>query len=108
MSDFSRALLNRLNYHKTLHSSENAINNLKKMNGNLNESNIFTLAYLANNPALSEEERNIFMECVKAKASEEYETYSREIQRVLANRKEDIQNNSGLEDGETDTEEENN
>jgi hypothetical protein len=84
MSDFSRALLDRLNYHKNLRSSENAINNLKKLNNNLNDSNILSLAYLANNPALSEEERKIFMECVRVKATEEYEMYSKEIKRVLS------------------------
>jgi len=88
MSDFSRALLDRLNYHKNLHSSENAINNLKKLNNKLNESNVFTLAYLANNPALSEEERHTFMECVKVKASEEYEIYSREFKRILEKQEE--------------------
>jgi hypothetical protein len=79
MSEYSYALLDRLNYHKNINSSENAIKNLSKINKNLNESNILSLAYLANNPALSEEERNIFMKCVKLKAMQEYEMYSREI-----------------------------
>lgn len=79
---FANSILDRINYHKSMNSSENALNNLSKMNKSMDASNIFALAYLANNPALNEDERRIFNECVKSKAMQEYEMYSKEIKRI--------------------------
>jgi hypothetical protein len=81
MSDFAYSLLNRINYHKTIHSSENAVNNLKSTSPKLNEMNILTLAYLSQNDAISDEERKIFLECVKATATKEYEMWQKELSR---------------------------
>lgn len=75
-------ILDRLNYHKSIQSSENAINYLNKLNSKLNDNNILTFAYLASNEAISEEERKIYLECLKVKAQTNYEIYTREIERI--------------------------
>ena len=82
----AQQLLDRLNYHKSLTSSENAINNLTKLNPKLNDNNLFTHAYLVSNPAISEEERKIYMKCLKVKAQTEYEIYSKEIEQIKQRR----------------------
>ena len=82
----AQQLLNRLNYHKSFSSSTNAINNLNRINPKLNDNNILTHAYLATNPAISEEERKLYMECLKVKAMTDYEIYSKEIERIEARR----------------------
>jgi hypothetical protein len=82
MSEYSQSLLNRLNYHKSLNSSENAMKNLQYINPKLNELNIFALANLACNEGLSEEERKVFLECVRVKALTDYEMYSKEIAKL--------------------------
>lgn len=79
---YAQQLLDRLNYHKSLQSSENAIKYLNKLNSKLNDNNILTHAYLASNPAISEEERKIYLECLKVKAQTEYEIYSNEINKI--------------------------
>ena len=79
MSEYSQSLLNRLNYHKSIHNSENAMKNLQYINPKLNESNIFALANLACNQALSEEERKVFLECVRVKALTDYEMYQKTL-----------------------------
>lgn len=75
----AQQLLDRLNYHKSMISSTNAINNLNRINTKLNDNNYLTHAYLASNPAISEEERQIYMQCLKVKAMTDYEIYSKEI-----------------------------
>jgi hypothetical protein len=82
---YAQSLLDRINYHKTLTSSENAIKNLHHINHKLNDNNIFALAYLSANEAISAEERKLFEECVKAKAMQRYEIYSREIEKKGTN-----------------------
>lgn len=82
----AQQLLNRLNYHKSISSSMNAINNLNRINQKLNDNNILTHAYLATNPAISEEERKLYMECLRIKAMTDYEIYSKEIERIEAHR----------------------
>lgn len=44
-------------YYTSLQSTDIAINNLKKINNRLDENNIVTLAFLANNPHISDEDR---------------------------------------------------
>ena len=44
-----------INYHLTLRSKETLLHNLKKYR--LNENDIFTLAFLASNESLSQEDR---------------------------------------------------
>jgi len=83
----AQQLLERLNYHKSLTSSTNAITSLSKLNPALNDSNVLTHAYLASSPAISEVEREIYAQCMKVKAMHEYEMYSEEIKRI-AERKE--------------------
>jgi hypothetical protein len=78
----AQQLLDRLNYHKTLTSSTNAITHLSKLNPALNESNVLTHAYLASSPAITEQEREIYAQCMKVKAMHEYEMYSEEIKRI--------------------------
>jgi hypothetical protein len=82
----AQQLLDRLNYHKSFSSSTNAINNLTRMNPKLNDNNILTHAYLATNPAISEEERKIYFECLRVKAMTDYEIYSKEIERIESRR----------------------
>lgn len=78
----AQQLLDRLNYHKSLTSSTNAITHLSKLNPALNDSNILTHAYLASSPALADNEREIYTQCLKVKAMQEYEMYSEEIKRI--------------------------
>lgn len=82
MSDFAKSLLSRINYHKSITSSENAIKTLSNINPKLNDTNIYTLAYLSQNEAISDEERAIYMECFKTKAMHEYEIFSMEIEKL--------------------------
>jgi hypothetical protein len=68
MSEFAKELLKK--YNKS--PSEIAFENLQKIDSKLNPDNIFALAYMACNPALDEEEREIFKECLKIKIEEHY------------------------------------
>lgn len=86
----AQQLLERLNYHKSLTSSTNAINYLQKLNPTLNDNNILTHAYLVSNPAIEEDERKIYMECLKVKAMTEYEMYSKEIERIKQQREKEM------------------
>ena len=79
----AQQLLDKLNYHKSLTSSTNAINNLQKINPKLNENNILTHAYLVSNPAISDEEREIYLKCFRVKAIQDYEKFSKEVDRIL-------------------------
>ncbi len=72
-------ILEQIKNNKKIQNSQNAINYLQKVNKNLNTNNIVTLAYLANNQLLSDEERAIFLECLKEKTRQEFELYSQEI-----------------------------
>jgi hypothetical protein len=79
----AQQLLDKLNYHKSLTSSTNAITNLQRINPKLNENNILTHAYLVSNPAISDEEREIYLKCLRVKAIQDYEKFSKEIDRIL-------------------------
>jgi hypothetical protein len=76
------AILEQIKNSKKQQNSENVLNYLQKLNKNLNSNNIVTLAYLANNPLVSEKERAIFLECLREKTRQEFELYSQEIERV--------------------------
>lgn len=69
-SNFSKTLFEKLTYNTKMSSSKIGFENLKKLHPSLNENDIFALAYMALNPAISEEERNIFKECLKLKCQE--------------------------------------
>lgn len=47
-----------IDYHTSFISANNGFINLKKFSSKINENDIFTLAYLVNNPYISEDERN--------------------------------------------------
>lgn len=64
MSQFARQLLE---YHTTTSSSQIGFENLKRIHPSLTEDSIYGLAIMATNPALSQEERDIFMQCLKLK-----------------------------------------
>lgn len=80
------AILEQIKNKKKIQNSENVIQYLQKLNKNLNSDNIVTLAYLANNELVNEEERAIFLECLKEKTRQEFELYSQEIARIEASR----------------------
>lgn len=82
MSSFSKSLLDRITYHTQIASTEIAFENLKKMHPSLTESDPFALAYMASNPAIPEEEREILKECFRRTVESEQRT----LQRFLAER----------------------
>lgn len=65
MSKFSSKLLE---YYTTTSGSEIYIENMKRIHPSLNENDIYGLALLSTNPAISEEERSIFKKCLELKA----------------------------------------
>jgi len=87
MSSFSKSLLERITYHTQTASTEIAFENLKKMHPSFNESNPIALAYMATNPAVPEEEREILKECFRRVVDAE----QRNLQKFLAQR--EIQTN---------------
>jgi hypothetical protein len=82
MSSFSKSLLDRITYHTQIASTEIAFENLKKMHPSCTESDPFALAYMASNPAIPEEEREILKECFRRTVESEQKT----LQRFLADR----------------------
>lgn len=82
MSKFATSLLERLNYNTEMVSAENAIENMKKINPRFNENDIFTLAYLSTNPEISENDREIFKQCLKTIAKREQEQYEKLKQQI--------------------------
>lgn len=75
-------LLDKINYHKSMESSTNAIVSLQKVNPRLNEDNILTLAYLMSSPAISKEEKEIYEKCLHAKAQMVYERYKLAVDEI--------------------------
>jgi hypothetical protein len=71
-------------YHTSLQGTDIAISNLKKFNDKLDENNIIALAFLANNPAISEEEREKYNKQLKEKAMIEFHLYERCIQNLFS------------------------
>ena len=67
MSKFSAKLLE---YYTSSSGSEIYIENMKRIHPSLNENDIYGLALLSTNPAISEEERSIFKKCLELKASQ--------------------------------------
>ena len=62
--EFANNLLDRLSYHRSTHSSQNIIDNLKKISPTLNETNYLTLAYLSLH-AMTNEERDVYKKCLE-------------------------------------------
>jgi CTP:phosphocholine cytidylyltransferase-like protein len=67
---------NTIQYYTSLQSTDIALNNLKKINNKLDDTNIITLAYLANNPYLNDEEREKYSNKLKEMAMNEYHIIS--------------------------------
>lgn len=67
MSDFANSILSKISYYKETSSSQICFENMKRIDKNFDENNFFALAYMATNPALPEEEREIFKKCLKIK-----------------------------------------
>jgi hypothetical protein len=65
MSSYAESLLERLQYHTKLRDSKYSVEYLKKIHPKLDENNYLTYAYLATNPALSVEEREIYRKCME-------------------------------------------
>jgi hypothetical protein len=77
-------LFKKVEYHTSLQGTDIAISNLKKFNDKLDENNIIALAFLANNPAISEEEREKYNKQLKEKAMIEFHLYERCIQNLFS------------------------
>jgi hypothetical protein len=57
--------------------------NLKKLNAKLDENNIVSLAYMATNPYIPDEDREKYEKQMKEKAQSEYEMYSKYINDII-------------------------
>jgi len=72
----------KMDYYTSLQSPSIALENLNRFNKKLDENNVLTNAFLAQNPFISNEEREIFNKQMKQKALEEYEIYSKEVEKI--------------------------
>jgi hypothetical protein len=68
-------------YHTSLQSSRIALENLNRFNKKLDENNVLTNAFLAQNPFISDEEREIFNKQMKQKALEELYLYESTLEK---------------------------
>lgn len=71
-----------LQYHTSSQSTEIALENLKKFNNRLNDNNFITLAFLANNSCVNQEDREKYYKLMKEKLQSELHLYERCIQRI--------------------------
>lgn len=62
---FANQLLERINYNTKISSAQIGFQNLKNLSPSLTEDNIYSLAIMSNNTAISEEEREVFKKCLK-------------------------------------------
>lgn len=69
-------------YHTSLQSSDIAFDNLKKINNKLDDNNVIALAYLANNPYLTADERDKYSNKLKDMAMKEYHQFRLEVGKV--------------------------
>jgi hypothetical protein len=83
---------NTIQYYTSLQSTDIALNNLTKINNRLDENNIITLAYLANNPYLNDEDREKFEKKLKIKVMKENEIYSKCINDIIHRNKDSSSN----------------
>lgn len=70
--EFANSLLEKITYDTKLTSSKIGFDNLNKKFG-LSSDNIYSLAYMAQNPAITEEEREIFKKCLQYKLNQQNE-----------------------------------
>lgn len=68
--------MEKVEYYTSLNGTNIALQNLKKINNKLDENNVVTLAFLANNPYLDNEDREKYSNKLKEIALKEYEIYS--------------------------------
>jgi hypothetical protein len=68
-------------YHTSLQSSRTALENLNRFNKKLDENNVLTNAFLAQNPFISNEEREIFNKQMKEKALQEFHLYESTLEK---------------------------
>jgi len=83
-----------IQYYTSLQSTDIALNNLKKLNNRLDENNIVTLAYLVNNPHISDEDREKYNKRLKIKATMEYEKISTYVNDIIRRDKNSSTNES--------------
>lgn len=76
---YTKTLLERLNYNTEMVSTQNAIENIKKINPRLNENNYILMAYMSKNPAISQEERDIFKRCMETLVKQETDAYEKTL-----------------------------
>ena len=84
--------LKKINYYTSLQSTDIALDNLKKLNNKLDDTNIITLAYLANNPYLNDEEREKYSNKLKEIAMNEYHIISTYINDIIYRNKDSSSN----------------
>jgi hypothetical protein len=73
--EFANQLLERINYNTKLASAQIGFQNLKNLSPSLTEDNIYSLAIMANNTAISEEEREVFKKCLELKCKNEIQQF---------------------------------
>lgn len=71
-SKYTEELLKRITYNTSISGTDIAFDNLKRMHPSLTDDNILAMAYVASNPAIGEEDRQILTKCMKMKAEAEY------------------------------------
>ena len=75
MSKHAKDLLERISYKSSMVGLDIAFENMKNMHPSLHEEDIYTLAALSVNPAVSEHDREILKQCLKMKAEEQNKIY---------------------------------
>lgn len=81
--DIKAVFTELINYHTSLCSTSITMENLKKLNSKLDENNIVSLAYMATNPYIPDEDREKYEKQMKEKAQLEYEMYSKYINDII-------------------------
>jgi hypothetical protein len=79
----STPYIKTLQYYTSLQSSDIAFDNLKKINNKLDDKNVIALAYLANNPYLTADERDKYSNKLKEMAMKEYQIFSTYINDII-------------------------
>ena len=82
-SKYAEELLKRITYNTSITGTDIAFDNLKRIHPTLTDDNIFAMAYVASNPAIGEEDRQILTKCMKMKAEAEYNQLKKFLQNAL-------------------------
>ena len=86
--------LKKVEYHTSLQSTDIALENLKKVNNKLEDNNIVTLAYLANNSCLNNEDREKYSNKLKELAMKEYHIISTYVNDIIRRNEDSSTNES--------------